>query len=49
MTNDVFKGQTITADIRKPLAARNDGDAMATFLESPSLRPEKFLLVIVSG
>ena len=33
MTNDVFKRQTITADIRKPLAARNDSNAMATFLE----------------
>ena len=34
MPDDVFKRQTITADIRKPLAARNDSNAMAAFLKS---------------
>ena len=33
VTNDVLKHQTITADIREPLAARDDSNAMATFLE----------------
>jgi hypothetical protein len=41
MTNDVFKGQTITADIRKPLATRNDCNAIAAVLESGGVeRPD---------
>jgi hypothetical protein len=33
VTNDVFKRQTITAYIRKPLVTRNDSNAIATVLE----------------
>ena len=41
MPDDVFKHQTITADIRKPLAARNDSNAMAAFLEAGCIeRPD---------
>jgi hypothetical protein len=41
VTNDVLKHQTITADIREPLAARDDRNAMATFLESGCIeRPD---------
>jgi hypothetical protein len=41
VTNDVFKRQTITADIREPLAARNDSNAMAAVLESGCIeRPD---------
>jgi hypothetical protein len=41
LTNDVFNRQTITADIGKPLATRNDSNAIATVLQSGCIeRPD---------
>jgi len=41
VANNVFKRQTITADIRKPLATRNDSNIIATVLESGCIeRPD---------